>query len=125
LLFSAKQKPSTRGNDPPGGPFTGSIIKIYGCPARAPFNIRYSENSLTTLFRNHVSGADFAYLKSEGRRSRRLHFSHSATFFILPFSKMVFILTSPPQEQKNFCVALAVREFLLAWAMLISLPFGV
>jgi hypothetical protein len=53
------------------------------------------------------------YLKSDGRRSCRLHFSHSATFFTLPFSKRVFILTSPPQEQKNFCVALDVREFLL------------
>jgi hypothetical protein len=54
------------------------------------------------------------YLKSEGRRSSRLHFSHSATFLTLPFSKTVFILTSPPQEQKNFWVALVVREFLLA-----------
>jgi hypothetical protein len=54
------------------------------------------------------------YLKSEGRRSSRLHFSHSATFLTFPFSKMVFILTSPPQEQKNFWVALEVREFLLA-----------
>jgi hypothetical protein len=54
------------------------------------------------------------YLKSEGRRSSRLHFSHSATFLTLPFSKIVFILTSPPQEQKNFWVALVVREFLLA-----------
>jgi hypothetical protein len=54
------------------------------------------------------------YLKSEGRRSKRLHFSHSATFLTLPFSKTVFILTSPPQEQKNFWVALVVREFLLA-----------
>jgi hypothetical protein len=35
----------------------------------------------------------------------------------LPFSKIVFILTSPPQEQKNFWVALEVRAFLLAWAM--------
>jgi len=54
------------------------------------------------------------YLNSEGRRSIRLHLPHSAMFFTLPFSKVVFILTSPPQEQKNFCVALAVREFLLA-----------
>jgi hypothetical protein len=54
------------------------------------------------------------YLKSEGRRSRRLHFSHSATFLTFPFSKIVFILTSPPQEQKNFWVALEVRAFLLA-----------
>jgi hypothetical protein len=30
-------------------------------------------------------------------------------------------LTSPPQEQKNFWVALEVREFLLAWAMAVSL----
>jgi hypothetical protein len=37
-----------------------------------------------------------------------------------PFSKRVFILTSPPQEQKNFWVALEVREFLLAWAMAYS-----
>jgi hypothetical protein len=72
-----------------------------------------------------LEAARFPYLKSEGRRSTLLHFSHSATFFTLPFSKRVFILTSPPQEQKNFCVALAVREFLLAWAMLVSLPFGV
>jgi hypothetical protein len=41
-------------------------------------------------------------------------------FFTLPFSKRVFILTSPPQEQKNFCVALDVREFLLAWAIFLS-----
>jgi hypothetical protein len=60
------------------------------------------------------------YLKSEGRRSTRLHFSHSAWFFTLPFSKTVFILTSPPQEQKNFWVALVVREFLLAWAIVFS-----
>jgi hypothetical protein len=57
------------------------------------------------------------YLKSEGRRSERLHFSHSATFFTLPFSNRVFILISPPQEQKNFWVELEVREFLLAWAI--------
>jgi hypothetical protein len=62
-------------------------------------------------------------LKSEGRRSVRLHFSHSATFFAFPFSKRVFIFTSPPQEeQKNFWVALAVREFLLT-AMSLSSPF--
>jgi hypothetical protein len=41
-------------------------------------------------------------------------------FFTLPFSKRVFIFTSPPQEQKNFWVALEVREFLLAWAMFLS-----
>jgi hypothetical protein len=55
-----------------------------------------------------------AYLNSEGRRSVRLHFSHSAMFLTLPFSKTIFILTSPPQEQKNFWVALVVRAFLLA-----------
>jgi hypothetical protein len=54
------------------------------------------------------------YLKSDGRRSSRLHFSHSAIFFTFPFSKRAFILTSPPQEQKNFCVELEVRLFLLA-----------
>jgi hypothetical protein len=54
------------------------------------------------------------YLKSEGRLSSRLHFSHSARFLTLPFSKTVFIFISPPQEQKNFWVALEVREFLLA-----------
>jgi hypothetical protein len=48
----------------------------------------------------------------------RLHFSHSAKFLTFPFSKRVFILTSPPQEQKNFWVVLDVREFLLAWAIL-------
>jgi len=62
------------------------------------------------------------YLKSEGRRSLRLHFSHSATFFTLPLSKRAFILTSPPQEQKNFWVELEVRLFLLAWAIVFSLP---
>jgi hypothetical protein len=62
------------------------------------------------------------YLKSDGRRSDRLHFSHSATFLTLPLSKSAFILISPPQEQKNFCVALEVRLFLLAWAMTLSLP---
>jgi hypothetical protein len=35
-------------------------------------------------------------------------------FFTLPFSKRVFIFTSPPQEQKNFCVVTDVRLFLLA-----------
>jgi hypothetical protein len=69
------------------------------------------------LFRGTFLGCQIitsAYLKSDGRRSVRLHFSHSATFLIFPFSKRVFILTSPPQEQKNFWVALVVREFLLA-----------
>jgi hypothetical protein len=64
-----------------------------------------------------------SYLKSEGRRSTRLHFSHSAWFFTLPFSNTVFILISPPQEQKNFWVELVVREFLLAWAICLS-PYG-
>ncbi|MDR3161962.1 MAG: hypothetical protein LBU28_10155 [Spirochaetaceae bacterium] len=57
---------------------------------------------------------DGSYLKSEGRRSVRLHFSHSATFLTFPASKRVFILISPPQEQKNFWVELDVRAFLLA-----------
>jgi hypothetical protein len=65
-----------------------------------------------------------SYLNSEGRRSTRLHFSHSAWFFTLPFSKTVFILISPPQEQKNFCVALVVREFLLACPMVSPCPSG-
>ena len=43
-----------------------------------------------------------------------MHFSHSAVFLTLPFSKTVFILISPPQGQKNFCVELVVRLFLLA-----------
>jgi hypothetical protein len=38
-------------------------------------------------------------------------------FLTLPLSKRVFILTSPPHEQKNFWVELVVRAFLLAWAM--------
>jgi hypothetical protein len=59
-------------------------------------------------------------LKSEGRLSTRLHLSHSAWFLTLTFSKTVFILTSPPQEHINFWVALDVREFLLAWAMVFS-----
>jgi hypothetical protein len=59
-------------------------------------------------------------LKSEGRRSVRLHFSHSAIFLTFPLSKTVFILISPPQEQKNFWVALVVRAFLLAWAIINS-----
>jgi hypothetical protein len=53
------------------------------------------------------------YLKSDGRRSVRLHLSHSAIFFNLPLSNRVFILTSPPQEQKNFWVVADVRAFLL------------
>jgi hypothetical protein len=67
----------------------------------------------------------YGYLKSEGRLSNRLHFSHSAKFLTFPFSKTVFILISPPQGagQKNFCVVLDVREFLLAWAM-VSLLAG-
>jgi hypothetical protein len=40
-----------------------------------------------------------AHLKSLGRRSTLLHFSHSAIFLTLPFSKMVFIFISPPQGQ--------------------------
>jgi len=62
------------------------------------------------------------YLKSDGRRSSRLHFSHSATFLTLPLSKRAFILTSPPQEHKNLWVELEVRLFLLAWAIVLSLP---
>jgi hypothetical protein len=62
------------------------------------------------------------YLKSDGRRSVRLHFSHSAMFLNLPLSKRVFILISPPQEQKNFWVVLDVRAFLLACPMVYSLP---
>jgi hypothetical protein len=58
--------------------------------------------------------ASARHLKSEGRLSSRLHFSHSARFLTFPFSKIIFIFTSPPQEQKNFWVALEVREFLLA-----------
>jgi hypothetical protein len=38
-------------------------------------------------------------------------------FFNLPLSNRVFILTSPPQEQKNFWVAVDVRAFLLDWPM--------
>jgi hypothetical protein len=57
-------------------------------------------------------GSTGIYLKSDGRRSVRLHFSHSAMFLNLPLSKRVFILTSPPQEQKNFWAALDVRAFL-------------
>ena len=58
------------------------------------------------------------YLKSLGRLSTRLHFEHSAMFLILPLSYIVFIMISPPQSgQRNFCVAAAVREFLLAPAM--------
>jgi hypothetical protein len=34
-------------------------------------------------------------------------------------------LISPPQEQKNFWVALEVRAFLLAWAMSFLLVTGV
>lgn len=55
--------------------------------------------------------------KSRGRRSVRLHFSHSARFLTLPFSKRVFILTSPPQGQKKRWVALDVREFFDTAAM--------
>jgi hypothetical protein len=42
-------------------------------------------------------------------------------FFTLPLSKRVFIFISPPQEHINFWVALAVRLFLLAWAIVFSL----
>jgi hypothetical protein len=63
-------------------------------------------------------------LKSLGLRSVRLHFSHSATFFTLPFSKMVFILTSPPQVQKKRCVLLEVRAFFDICAMAFSLQDG-
>lgn len=58
------------------------------------------------------------YLKSLGRLSTRLHFEHSAMFLSLPLSYIVFMMISPPQSgQRNFCVATAVREFLLAPAM--------
>ncbi len=39
------------------------------------------------------------HLKSLGRLSTLLHFSHSAIVLTLLFSKMVFIFISPPQEQ--------------------------
>ena len=61
------------------------------------------------------------YLKSFGRRSVRLHLEHSATFFSFPLSNRVFITISPPQVQKNLCVAMVVREFLLAPPMSILL----
>jgi len=53
------------------------------------------------------------YLKSRGRRSWRLHFSHSATFRSFPLENTVFIFISPPQLQKNFWVADTARAFLL------------
>ena len=62
-----------------------------------------------------------SYLKSEGRLSFRLHFSHSAMFLTLPLSKRVFIFISPPHEHINLCVALAVRLFLLACPMVFLL----
>jgi len=67
-------------------------------------------------FKTQLTPDRFAgrYLKSDGRRSLRLHFSHSATFLTLPLSKRAFIFISPPQEQKNFWDALEVRLFLLA-----------
>ena len=55
----------------------------------------------SSRFINAVSMAFINYLKSDGRLSSRLHFSHSATFFTFPLSKRVFILTSPPQEHIN------------------------
>ena len=61
------------------------------------------------------------YLKSEGRLSFLLHFSHSAMFLTLPLSKRVFIFISPPQAHINLCVALAVRLFLLACAIVFLL----
>lgn len=64
------------------------------------------------------------YLKSDGRLSDRLHFSHSATFLTLPLSKRVFIFISPPQEHINLCVALAVRLFLLACPIVFLLYFN-
>jgi hypothetical protein len=52
-------------------------------------------------------------LKSLGLRSWRWHFSHSAVLRILPFVKMSYIFTSPPQVQKNFCVTIPTLAFLL------------
>jgi len=46
-----------------------------------------------------AKGTPKNYLKSDGRRSDRLHFSHSAMVLTLPLSKSDFILISPPQEQ--------------------------
>jgi hypothetical protein len=72
------------------------------------------KKALFSLFSFSEAWLRRSYLKSEGRRSVRLHFSHSAKFLIFPFSKRVFILISPPQEQKIFWVALEVRACLLA-----------
>jgi len=63
-------------------------------------------------------------MKSLGRRSVRLHFSHSARLRILPFSRRVFIFISPPQEQKKRCVELDVREFFDTCAMMTPSPFA-
>ena len=41
------------------------------------------------------------------------HFSHSAIFRSLPFVNTSFILISPPQVQKNFCVTMPTLAFLL------------
>ena len=69
------------------------------------------------MLKHGFSYKEKAYLKSLGRRSTRLHFEHSAIFLSLPFSKSVFIITSPPHEQKNLWVDTVVREFLLAPAI--------
>jgi hypothetical protein len=82
--------------------------KLLGAGSYRRLHCFISEPALFALPMTLFSGTAFfsqkkpPYLKSEGRRSSRLHFSHSARFLTLPFSKTVFILTSPPQEQKNF-----------------------
>jgi hypothetical protein len=89
---------------------------VYDVPKGCRKHLRYAplRSNGVNVPVSTVSMAFTGYLKSDGRRSARLHFSHSAIFLTFPLSKRAFILISPPQEQKNFCVVLEVRLFLLA-----------
>jgi hypothetical protein len=48
---------------------------------------------------NKTTACQALYLKSRGRLSFLLHFSHSAILRIFPSEKTLFILTSPPHVQ--------------------------
>jgi hypothetical protein len=104
--------------------FLSASLRRCRFAAELPLLVKKSSKKLYHGIKTHTNQIlhTQSYLKFEGRLSTRLHFSHSAWFFILPCSKTVFIFTSPPQKHKNFWVALDVRLFLLAWAIFLSLP---
>ena len=66
----------------------------------------------------HRSERNAQLEKLDGLRSVLLHFWHSAIGFSFPLLNIDFILISPPQGQRNFCVLVAPRAFLLMSAIL-------